>query len=146
MIVTCYHGHLIDTYFAQDSQTPEKQRLPRNLNRPLCATAQSLALSGRKQTVPRAELKAMIQFLLFLLTTKWEGGEIKIHTDNKAVWMGSTTGKTRGIRHNEMSDLWDLFWEVSDTATTLLQPIFLQSTRKHGRPLCVPKRKTFEFV
>jgi hypothetical protein len=55
LIVTCHHHHFIDTHFAQDAQTPKKQRLSLNLNRPLCTTAQSRALSGRKQDCANAQ-------------------------------------------------------------------------------------------
>jgi hypothetical protein len=53
--MTRHHDHLIDTHFAQDAQTAEKQRLSRNFNRPLCAAAQSRALSSGKQHCTNAQ-------------------------------------------------------------------------------------------
>ena len=63
------------------------------------------------QSVPRAELTALIRFFTFLVGLgPGKTGNHTVYTDNKMVYQGFTAG--RHIGHGNMSDLWQLMWDL----------------------------------
>ena len=66
------------------------------------------------QTVPRAELQALISAVTFLGTAAGHC-TIHIYSDNKAVVDGYKAG--RRVGHGNMDDMWELYWSTHDHAT-----------------------------
>jgi len=75
---------------------------------PELATGHFGTLEG-KQTVPRAEMQALIAFLQFCETLDTIGSII-IHTDAKIVLDGVNKGPK--VKHGENGDLWEELWDV----------------------------------
>ena len=85
------------------------------------------ALHGDRQTVPRAELVAILDLLAKT------SGDIVIYTDHLNIVKGFAKGKSWTTR-SENSDLWDEFWELSKEGgrriTLLKVPAHLDDPQK----------------
>ena len=79
----------------------------------MMATGHCGTIKGR-QTVPRAELQALITFLQFI--NMWEGqpGPIKIHTDSALVNDGHKKGRLNINKKN--GEMWAELWDELDIA------------------------------
>ena len=75
---------------------------------------QYAGIPGR-QTVPRAEMYALILLLKFLLTLE-TGGLLQVYTDNKAVYDGVIAKRKPAADHFNIlwQDLWVLWNQVKD--------------------------------
>ena len=60
------------------------------------------------QSVPRAELNAMISFFTFIAEVDLVPTHYRVHTDNKGVYLGYHKGPIKGYRNH--GDLWEKLW------------------------------------